>query len=235
MGKSNLLFTLITLILFSTVFSSCISISRNIKVNSDGTGSEILNLTFKKEFYDVMASMTSLMDSTRRQGFLDSLYSDEVFENKTIEKYDSIQGIKVIDLNTVMNSDSSKTFTIDYEFDDIKKIGSSLNYINENDDKYKTDVIFKEDNGKVTFLYLYEMKGDDLSEELGDNDSLAQKMKLSMAMMFEGGDFDFEVEMPYDVISTNATEQDGRKLKWHYQMSDIFTKDKISLEAEMQK
>ena len=182
-----------------------------------------------------MASMTSLMDSTRRQGFLDSLYSDDVFENKTVEKYDSIQGIKIIDLSTVMNNDSSKTFTIDYEFDDITKIGSSLNYINENDDKYKTDVTFKEDNGKVTFHYLYEMKDDDLTESFDDNDSLAQKMKLSMAKMFEGGDFDFEVELPYEVISTNANEQDGRKLKWNFSMSDVFTKDKISLEAEMQK
>ncbi|MFZ1323172.1 MAG: hypothetical protein WAT71_16565 [Ignavibacteria bacterium] len=235
MRKSNLLYTLFILILFSSVFSSCISISRNIKVNSDGTGSEILKLTFKKEFYDLMASMTSLMDSTRRQGFLDSLYSDDVFENKTVEKYDSIQGIKIIDLSTVMNNDSSKTFTIDYEFDDITKIGSSLNYINENDDKYKTDVTFKEDNGKVTFHYLYEMKDDDLTESFDDNDSLAQKMKLSMAKMFEGGDFDFEVELPYEVISTNANEQDGRKLKWNFSMSDVFTKDKISLEAEMQK
>lgn len=234
MSIGKTLFTLIPVILLSILLSSCISINRQIKVNKNGSGSEIMELTFQKAFYDIMSSMTSLMDSTRREGFLDSLYSDDVFQNKTVEEYDSIEGIKIINISSVLNEDSSKTFTINYEFDEIKKIGSSLSHINENDDKYQTVVNFSENDGKVYFLYEYKLKDDDNTlDENGDTDSLAQQMKLSLAKMFEGGSFDFEVELPFDVISTNADQQNGRNLKWVFPMSDVFTKDVIRLEAEM--
>jgi len=218
------------------LMSSCISINRTIKINRDGSGKEILKITFMKEFYDVMASMSTLMDSTRRDGFLDSLYSDEVFENKTAENYDTIAGLKLIDLSSTTNPDSSKTFLIDYDFDNLSKIGSSLSHINENDDKYVTDVSLKEVGNKVYFLYEYRLKDDGNTFTENDAaDSTAMDMKESMSKMFEGGNFSFEVELPYNVISSNSNNRIGNVLKWEFPMTDVILSDKIRLEAEMEK
>ncbi|MBK8983833.1 MAG: hypothetical protein IPM38_16330 [Ignavibacteria bacterium] len=224
----------IPLLMIPFLMSSCISINRSIKINRDGSGKEILKITFMKEFYDVMASMSTLMDSTRRDGFLDSLYSDEVFENKTAENYDTIAGLKLIDLSSTTNSDSSKTFLVDYDFDNISKIGSSLSHINENDDKYVTDVSLKENGDKVYFLYEYRLKDSILATE-NSSDSLALDMKTSMSKMFEGGNFSFEVELPYNVISSNSNNRSGNILKWDFPMTDVILSDKIRLEAEMEK
>ncbi|HAY35145.1 MAG TPA: hypothetical protein DCY06_13530 [Bacteroidetes bacterium] len=226
----------ILFLIIPLLMSSCISINRQIKLNRDGTGKEIMKITFMKEFYDVMASMSSLMDSSRREGFLDSLYSDEVFENKTAENYDTVAGLRLIDLSSATNPDSSKTFTIDYEFDNVSKIGSSLSHINENDDKYVTDVSLKEDGNKVYFLYEYRLKEDGvaLSEDAAA-DSLARDMKESMSKMFEGGNFSFEVELPYNVISSNSNSRNGNILKWEFPMTEIMLSEKIRLEAEMEK
>ncbi|MBS1516761.1 MAG: hypothetical protein JSS91_01600 [Bacteroidetes bacterium] len=235
MRKGKLFFVVIPIILTSMLMSSCISINRQIKVNTDGSGKELLKITFMKEFYVIMSSMAALMDSTRRQGYLDSLYSDDVFQNKTVTKYDSVKGIKIINLSAETNEDSSKTFTIDYEFDSISKIGSSLSSINEDNDKYVTDVKFEDKGGNIYFLYEYKSKEDVIPGSGEDNDSLSVKMREGMSKMFENGKFDFEIEFPYEVISSNAVSQTGNTLKWEYPMKDVFLNNSLRLEAVLKK
>ncbi len=54
--------------------------------------------------------------------------------------------------------------------------------------------------------------------------------------MFEGRLFTMNIEFPYDVISSNATSQDGRKLTWVRPMNVISAPgSKEIFEAELKK
>jgi len=229
MRISKNFFLLTVLILSSLIFSSCISINRNISVNKDGSGSEIMTIKFNKMFYEMMASMSSLMDSTRRQGYLDSLYSDKIFVDKTKEKYDSTQGIKLIDIYSFKDPDSSNSFVIKYEFDSLVKIGSSLDNINSSGDTSdKTNVTYNKEGNDILFNYIYE---ESMPQGAQTNDSLTAEMRKGMSELFKGGNFTFEIQFPYEVISSNAKSSEGNKLMWDFSISDMMSTGKMKLEA----
>ena len=71
-----------------------------------------MTISFMKEFYTMMSSMASIMDSARKEAFLDALYSDDIFINKTKSGYDSSPGIKISDIYSKRNPDSSNSFVI---------------------------------------------------------------------------------------------------------------------------
>lgn len=234
--KSRARFSIILILLFiSFSLNSCISVYRSIVVNKDGSGKETMKLTFSKEFYSIMGSMASMMDSTRSQNYLDSLYSDQIFINKTKEKSDSVPGIKLVDIYSEMNPDSSNSFIIKYDFDSINCLGSSLGNLDENDEDSKTTVTWNRTGNQISFLYNYEQTNSEgmPDNEIPDNDSLASQMKLGMAEMFKDGGVHFEIEFPYTVISSNATSSDGNKLIWDIPLSDVFLNGKMQLEAVM--
>lgn len=229
---------LILLITVSIIFSSCISINRNVTVNRDGSGSEIMTIKFNKVFYEMMASMSSLMDSTRRQGYLDSLYSDEIFIDKTKSMYDTTQGVKLVDIYSFKDPDSSNSFVVKYDFDNLIKIGSSMVNLNSDNHGNNDDnaiVTYKKEGNEIVFNYLFEetlpkktIPGDSLAPS---NDSLNEQMKNSMSELFKGGSFTFEIQFPYEVISSNAKYSEGNRLVWDYTISDLMTSGKMNLEA----
>ncbi|MDQ3193471.1 MAG: hypothetical protein M3P82_00585, partial [Bacteroidota bacterium] len=206
-------FSAIAIVLVSISLYSCISVDRNIRINRDGSGEEVLKITFLKEFYTMISSMSSLMDSSRRGGFLDSLYSDEIFLNKTRSSYDTISGIKIIDLSASKNPDSSNIFTIKYEFDSLIKIGESLGQLKDSNDKSETTVSLDKEGSNVRFLFEYKQ---DSPSDMPANDSLMEEMKTGMAAMFGSGNINIRIEFPYKVISSNATAADGNTLIWSY-------------------
>ncbi len=231
MKKKSSLTAILILVVCSLSVCSCLSINRNIKVNKDGSGYETIKITFLKEFYTAMSSMTSFMDSTRKQGYLDSLYSDEIFINKAHSQYDTIAGIKLINISSVRNPDSSNTFTIEYNFDSISRIASSLSNIKDNDgDNSKTTVAWIKDGGNMLFNYKFD---EGKVNEMPDNDSLSEQVKNSMAEMFGNGRIKFEIEFPYTVISSNSTSVDGNILTWDFPLTDLIMKGKMDLEAVM--
>jgi hypothetical protein len=222
----------LTILLMCTSMNSCISIDRKIKINKDGTGEEIMKISFMKEFYTMMSSMASIMDSSRQQDFLDSLYNDEIFMNKTRSGYDSIPGLKISDIYSERNPDSSNSFVIKYSFDSINKIGSSLEKAIEEDNKDKSQAVvtMNKEGEEIVFSYIFEQPaGGDIPE----SDSTMEEMKLGMAKMFGNGYINFEIEFPYEVISSNATSSDKNILKWNYPISDIFMSSRMKLEARM--
>ena len=52
-----------------------------------------------------------------------------------------------------------------------------------------------------------------------------------MASMFANGKFRFELNSPFEVVSSNATTQDGRTLVWDMPISEIITSNKLLIEA----
>ena len=222
----------LTILLLCTSMNSCISIDRNIKINKDGSGEEIMKISFMKEFYTMMSSMASIMDSSRQQQFLDSLYSDEIFMNKARSGYDSIPGLKISDIYSERNPDSSNSFVIKYSFDSISKIGSSLEKTIEEDNRKNSPAVvtLNKEGEEIVFSYIFEQPS---GEDIPENDSTMEEMKLGMAKMFGNGYINFEIEFPYEIISSNATSSDNRTLKWNYPISDVFMSSKMKLEARM--
>lgn len=175
-----------------------------------------------------MSSMASVMDSTRRQGFLDSLYNDDIFINKTRGEYDSAEGITVTDIFSQRDSDSSNALTIKFDFDSVKKIGYSFNKMSES--KGKVFVNWEKEGGNISFRYDY---SDSIPEGIYGNDSLTALMKNSLTEMFGSGKMHFEIDFPYEIISSNATSSEGSNLTWDYNISDIIISGKLNLEALM--
>ncbi|MDZ4712775.1 MAG: hypothetical protein SGI89_10675 [bacterium] len=224
--------SLALLVIFcSFTFCSCLSIDRNIKLNKDGSGEETMSITFQKTFYSMMSSMSGMMDSTRKQGFLDSLYSDQIFLSQTKDKYDSISGIKLIDIYTNKGMDSSNSIVVKYQFDSVAKIAESLNTLKD-EDKSGSDtyVTWKNEDGKMFFNYFSEQSS---PSGVDMNDSISQQMKTSMAYLFQGGSVNTVIEFPFDVISSNATSSAGNILTWSYPMTDIIMDGKMNLETVM--
>ncbi|MBK8550104.1 MAG: hypothetical protein IPL53_03220 [Ignavibacteria bacterium] len=232
MNKYKQIFNVIFLLILCVSLNSCLSVDRKIKLNRDGSGEEVLTVTFMQEFYSLMSSMTSLMDSTRRDSFLDSLYSDEIFINKTKGKYDSIPGITVNEIYSKKNYDSSQSFIISYSFDSLSKIGSLLEKTVESDDEIKSPAVVTmiNEGDLVKFNYIYEQTAE---EPISDNDSLNAQMKAGIAEMFGSGFVNFEIEFPYEVVSSNATSANGNILTWNLPMTEVFMTSSMKLEATM--
>jgi len=215
------------------MLSSCLSVSRNIKINKDGSGNETFSITFQKEFYEMMSSFSSMMDSSRKQSYLDSLYNDQIFINETRNKYDSIPGVKILDIHSEKGMDSSNKIIVSYEFDSVSKIGSALNSLDEENKDSKTTVTWIKEGDDIMFDYLYKqsLKGDEDLEAM--NDSLTGEMMKGLAEMFRGGSIDIQIEFPFEVVSSNAASTTGNILHWNYPMSDLIMNGKMELKARI--
>lgn len=236
--KKNLYFIvpLIASLIFS--FSSCISFKRDIVINKDGSGTEHLVITFEKLFYVMISSMTAFMDSSRQEGFLDSLYNDEIFMKENLDKYDSVPGFNLLEFSSVTNSDSSKSFTFKYEFDSVYKIGKSVSAIKAQDSKLPDATIIFDNSDKENVIFRFDYSNrfyQDTGAVYTDasTDSLTAEMMKGMAEMFEGGSIEIAIEFPYNIVSSNADSTYGKKLFWNSSMKNLIMEEKLLLEAVM--
>ncbi|MCY7362210.1 MAG: hypothetical protein LH629_09125 [Ignavibacteria bacterium] len=246
MKSYKTIYSFFILIFCTVIFSSCLSIDRKIILNKDGSGNEIMKITFDKTFYQMMASMTSMMDSSRVQGYMDSLYSDQIFLNETKAKYDSAAGINLTDIYSEKNSDESNSFIVKYEFDSVQKINNSaLSKFKENNNESSTEVTYTKDGDKILFGYLMsnssnnnqtenlQNSNDVANDSVSNQNEITDKLTKGMADMFKDDEVSIEIIFPYEVISSNATSTDGNKLIWKYSLSESISTGNIKLEAVM--
>lgn len=224
----------ILLICVSFYFTSCINIERNIKINPDGSGYEVVNFIYQKEFFQSLIALVSAFDSNRVQSYTDSLYNDDIFlKDMKIDVNDKKEGIKINSVKSRTNPDSSKTVTIDYNFDNINLISESL--AKEKSDiggKGKTEVIWKEKNGRKYFAYIYKNIKKD-SNQNTDSSNVSNMMNLSS--FFKDNKLYFNIEFPHEIISSNANFTEGKKLRWEIALDKLVSSDStgFKLEAEM--
>ena len=232
MRKFKATFIVLSLLLLCTVLNSCLSVDRKIKLNRDGSGEETMKISFMKEFFAMVSSMSEIMDSTKKQAFIDSLYNDQIFMDKTRSEYDSIPGIKVLDIFSERNPDSSFNITVKYSFDSISRLGSAMEST-LSDDKPKDPAIVTliREGDELVFSYIYE--NNKLTDEMEEGDSLMTEMRSGMSKLFGSGAISFEIEFPYEIISSNAVSSGGNILKWSYPMSEVFLIKDLKLEARL--
>ena len=233
MRSGKYLFYFIVLPAIAFTLSSCLSLKREIKVSRDGSGNETMTIKFDKVFYDIMGSFSSIMDSVKSADFMDSLYKDEDFISKTKSRYDSTPGVRLLEIYSHKNEDLSNSFVIKYEFDSLKRLKSAVmnKFDKPENDNSETEIIYDKSDGKVNFRYIY---SNTKQENTGDNsDTLSTAVSKDIMELFKDGEVLFEIEFPYEIISSNAVQTEGKKLIWKYSLSETMSADKMILEAVM--
>lgn len=227
--KQKQLIPIYLLILLTFVFSSCISVERTIKLNRDGSGEEVLKMIYQKEFYNMLGTFTMMFDSSGSQSnLMDSMYNATSELSKLRGSFESTEGLKLIESYSKIQPDSSNLVYVNYTFDSVYKIGESMNKVSDDFEDQPAKITYGSEDGNMVFRYLYE------SPDTGSDpsaDSLKTQMMSGMASMFQNGKFRFELNSPYDVVSSNATFQDGRNLVWDLPLSEIITSNKLLIEA----
>ena len=230
----NSRFYILTLIaiLSMITLSSCLNIDRKIKINSNGTGTEVQTFDIDRRFYELLITMVQSLDSTKAKSVRDSLYNHETMLIPIRENLGSKEGIQLISLTGVTNEDSSVTYRFEYNFDDVSKLGYATNISAKEmsgEQQSKSEIIWKENENTINFSLLYKPDpGEDVNQE--DN------MK-AFSFLFANKNVNFEIEFPYAIESSNAINTSGTKGVWSFPVSELMldkTK-KLFLEAVLRK
>ncbi len=212
--------------------SSCIDIDRKIQINADGTGSEVQTFQIDRTFYDLIYSMLQAVDSAKANSIRDSLYNHDDMVKTIKENLSSKEGIDVKSLTGTTNQDSSVTYRFEYNFNSVEKIGYATNISAKEmsgEQESKSEIIWKEENGKIKFSLLYKPDpGSDVEQEENNK---------AFSFLFANKNVAFEIEFPYSIESSNALSTEGNKGKWKFPVSELMLdKDKrLYLEAVLAK
>ncbi len=206
--------------------SSCIEIERNIKINSDGSGTESQKISIDRSFYDMMIMLVSSLDTAKGKSIRDSLYNHEDFVKKIRSDFENSKETELKRLEGMTNADSSTTYFIDYAFNKIEALGKMTN---TNPDGLggdsKADIKWEDKGREVLFSLIYK------PQDSGDNSSGKE-----MSYMFEGKQMRVNIEFPYEILSTNAAKYSGKKAEWIIGMKNLAEDPSLLfLEARLKK
>ena len=226
-------FAIAAILLFLSInLTSCINIVRNIKVEKDGSGSENIILDFDKTFFDVMIAFATMTDSSNYEEVRDSLYNDEDFVKGIKDKLVNVPGLELKDIYSMTNPDSSKTIYASYTFDKIDILGISIS--DKSPDALANNVIveYKDMGENIKFTYT------EVEEQLDHdpNDTTYANLLEGIAEMFKGKEAVYNIEFDYDIVSSNATTTEGRKLTWRIPLDEkMLNRNGVYLEAVLRK
>lgn len=228
--KNLIFFKSLPFMLMLFLFSSCISIERAIKINDDGSGKEIMTVHYTKDFFDFIKTTAMAFDSVNGKSIADSLCNEDIFANEMKDKYKKIDGITLKEIKSKFNPDSSLTLKMNYTFDNIEKLSQTLNSLDMDESslgKGKTKIIYKKEEKRILFKYIYEINN--------QNDS-NQSIKNTLSDFFKDQKMTFNITFPHSIKSSNANKTNGRTLTWEFDMGKMMTEGKvINMEAEMKK
>lgn len=204
----------------SVLFSSCLDISRNIKLNTDGSGKEVMTINLAHSFFQMMTDLSALDTTKKKPQFDDAEIISQMKENLAKNS-----NISVNDINAKWNSDSSKTFTIDFNFTDVSAVALAFDDGDISGSQKQSSATMKEQDGKILFNYT-------LLSEMDQQDSSSAKLSQ---VMFKDKKYTMTIEFPYEVITSNAQITDGRKLTWELPMDGLSKNPTIEFTAELKK
>ncbi len=211
---------ILILLSFVVLFSSCVDMTRNIVLNKDGSGSEKMNINIGPQFFKMMQGLAAL-DTTKKV----DVYNDSMIVTEIKKNFKQTDLITLNDITSVNTPDSGKNLLVDYSFTNLRAIALSLDDAEAEKSK---SVIYMKEQGNVIKFY-FEMANEENVNENSSTSDLNEKL-------FDGKLFTMSIEFPYDVISSNSTSQDGRKLTWVRPMNVISKPgSKEIFEAELRK
>ena len=199
-------------IILSFILVSCIEYTEKMKLNSDGSG----EITFAIGISEDLLKMGE--DSTQ----LDDFNPDKIkkdFSNK--------DGVKFVDSKTY-NKDGNKWIEIKLEFESVEKLAQASTDSTEN--LMIGDVSLKlNENGNWQFTRT--LTGKNTSSDSSNGDM--------MAMMFSQYKWRYELELPSNIISTNADSADvdykNNIVKWTYSLASLTSSPTMTVTFEKEK
>lgn len=212
------------------LISGCIEVQRDIVINYDGSGSEVMTMNFDKLFFDLVIGLVEQFDSTRSSNIRDTLYNDELFTLDTRKSIQERDGIKLLSLNSVTNPDSSKSIRVSYEFDNVKQLSEPVDSKAYETSSYEYEIDWLEDESQIQFRYVITPKPKtDENQSSEANDALVEEALNNKFIVFN-------IDLPYTIISDNSDFSNGNKLTWKIPMEKMYLqKEQVILEAVLAK
>ncbi|MBE2254922.1 MAG: hypothetical protein IAE65_01890 [Ignavibacteria bacterium] len=216
--KKYLLFLVLTGLV---LFQSCISLTRKLTLNKDGSGKETIQVDFSRNFMDMIVGFASALDTARYQEIRDSIYNDENFIQESNDDYQNIEGVTVDKISSRTNPDSSKTLDMSLSFNSISGLQNIYN---------------KEagEDGNITNL-IFQRNGDIINYDLtirkrpveNPQDTSMTGLRNSIAEMMKNNYYTMEVEFPYTIKSTNGEMLNQNTVRWKYVISELYNLDSV--------
>jgi hypothetical protein len=221
-----------------TMFSSCIGFNRQIKLNSDGSGSEKVTLSLNKNVIIAMQMQLSVFGNDTashnedlreiEELFKDTMYLAE-FRNE-IQKICKTDNLELKSVKEKSSTDSTKIIEIYYKFDNVENLISEKVSMLPGDDMpdglIKKISPVKFTKGKNYSEFSYKLGKNSETDTLQQYDSLKVSDDKITEMVFGNGTFTIEVRTENKIISTNADNWSGKKAKWVIPMIDYIRKVK---------
>lgn len=212
--------------------SSCIDIDRKIRINADGTGTEVQTFNIDRTFYELIYSMMQALDSTKAKSVKDSLYNHDDMVKSIKENLSNKEGIQVLSLTGTTNTDSSVTYRFEYNFNSVEKIGYATNISAKEmsgEKESKSQIVWKDEGNKIRFSLLY--KPDPV------DDAQSEENNKAFSFLFANKNVKFNIEFPYPIESSNAQKTEGIRGEWTFPVSELMLdkEKRLYLEAVLVK
>jgi len=210
-------------VFFALSLYSCLNVERTVIINKDGSGSEVIYLQIKRQFFKMMTGIMQGFDSTKGENFSDSIYNFDSFGKEVKDEFEGTGGRTLRNYTSVTNPDSSRTYRMEFDFRDLKGFGETKKKGTGGDITAKME----EKNGKVFFTMTFSTKD--------KNDSSGNDTQ-NLAALMKGGKLVYNFSFPYKVESSNSTSVLDNIYTWEYDLEKITMEQKeYKLEAIMTK
>jgi len=227
------------LIAAAILFSSCIGMQRQIKLNADGSGSEKMTLVINRNSIMAMQVALSSFDNDSVSNAEDLNEIEDLFKDTTylaeIRRSFNVQGktdsLKLVYVKEIASTDSTKTIQIYFKFTNVKHLfGDKLKL--QPDDEISEDQIksispaeFKLNEDDCEFTYKLGKNSE--ADTLQQYDSLKVAADKILETVFGKGTLTFEIITENDIIETNADSRSGKKVSWFIPFIDFVKKQKL--------
>jgi hypothetical protein len=227
--KIKLVVPVFAILVISLLSGGCLDVNRKITIKPDGSGLEVQQIKIDRSFYDMIIMMVAAMDTTKSLTIRDSLYDHQEMISKIEKNLSGRDGIVLKKVDGRTEPDSSNVYTLEYSFDNVKRLSYTTN-VNPDDQLNsgsRTESKWADNGNEILFSFVY------ISEK---DSSMNDDQKLGLEQLFKGKNMTFDIDFPYDVVSSNATSVSGRNAKWVFPIYDIYMNSaKLNLEAKLKK
>jgi hypothetical protein len=227
--KLKLVVPVFAILVISLLSGGCLDVNRKITIKPDGSGMEVQQIKIDRSFYDMIIMMVAAMDTTKSLTIRDSLYDHQEMISKIEKNLSGRDGIVLKKVDGRTEPDSSNVYTLEYSFDNVKRLSYTTN-VNPDDQLSsgsRTESKWADNGNEILFSFIY------ISEK---DSSMNDNQKLGLEQLFKGKNMTFDIDFPYDVVSSNATSVNGRNAKWVFPIYDIYMNSaKLNLEAKLKK
>lgn len=225
MKKTFFALLAISFFLFS---QGCFDVHRDIKFYPNGSGIEIVHLTLDKSFFDAFENYSSVDKSGISKKYKILFNDNTAFTESVIKDIQKTSGTSLKEIS-ITDKEGGKDIRFEYTFDEpsvlsriIKEV--TFPFSNQLNVVWST-IKFQLEGDVVHFKHVLRKA----ERSFTDNDA-----NTSFSGLINSRNLYYNVEMAFEVTSSNAITSSGNTLNWSIPMSQIFS-EQAELISDMKK